>query len=359
MLTKPDEDLFKDSTMSFGEHLDELRSALFKSLVAVVLGTGVGLLAADWVVQRIKAPLEAALEKYFLSQAVADYQARIAERELKGEKVAAEMKDPAYVEQLVNGDQLLFEETYLDPAAVIEALRSRNPGLVQNLPTVKRDLSKPPKKEDLVRVFLWHTVKDDLRVRVVGLNAQEAFIIWVKAGLLTGVVIASPFVFYFLWQFVAAGLYQHEKSYVYIFLPFSLGLFLAGVALAFFFVFPPVLDFFFGFNKRMGIDPDPRISEWLSFVLLLPLGFGLSFQLPLVMLFIERIGIVTVENYLKQWRMAVLVMAVLAMVITPTGDPYTMLMLLVPLTFLYFAGVMLCKWMPSPRRGPAGEKRWQ
>ena len=115
--------------------------------------------------------------------------------------------------------------------------------------------------------------------------------IWVKAALITGAIIASPWIFWQVWSFVAAGLYPHEKNYVYFFLPVSLGLFFAGAALAFFYVFEPVLDFLFGFNRMMNIDPDPRISEWMSFVLMLPLGFGISFQLPLVMLILERIGI--------------------------------------------------------------------
>ena len=90
-----------------------------------------------------------------------------------------------------------------------------------------------------------------------------------------------------------------------------------GAGVAFFFVFEPVLDFLFSFNHWMGIDPDPRISEWLSFVMFLPLGFGVGFQLPLVMFFLERIGIFTVEGYFKQWRIAVLVILVIAAVLYP------------------------------------------
>ena len=87
-------------------------------------------------------------------------------------------------------------------------------------------------------------------------------------------------------------------------------------------------------------------------MLLLPLGFGVSFQLPLVMLFLDRINVFSVEMYLSKWRIAVLVMAVASMLLSPGGDPYSMLMMLIPLVGLYFAGVGLCKWMPS-RRGPA------
>ena len=140
---------------------------------------------------------------------------------------------------------------------------------------------------------------------------------------------------------------------MHIFLPFSMGLFLAGAALAFFVVFRFVLAFLFSFYDWMGIDPDPRISDWLTFVLILPLGFGISFQLPLVMLFLERIGIFTVATYLSSWRISVLVICFIAMVLTPS-DPYSMMLMAVPLVLLYFFGILLCKWMPR-RTTPFGE----
>lgn len=116
--------------------------------------------------------------------------------------------------------------------------------------------------------------------------------------------------------------------------------------MAFLFALQPVLDFLLSFNRWMGITPDLRISEWLSFVLLLPLGFGISFQLPLVMLFLERIGIFTVSSYVSRWRVSVLVIFVLSMVCTP-GDPYSMLLMACNLTVLYFGGILLCRLMPK------------
>jgi sec-independent protein translocase protein TatC len=161
-------------------------------------------------------------------------------------------------------------------------------------------------------------------------------------------------VFYFLWSFVASGLYPHEQRYVQIFLPFSMGLFLAGAALAFFVVFKFVLAFLFTFYDWMGIDPDPRITDWLTFVLVLPLGFGISFQLPLVMLFLERIGLFTIATYLSNWRVSVLVISFIAAILAP-ADPYSMMLMVAPLVALYFFGIMLCKWMPR-RTSPFGSE---
>jgi sec-independent protein translocase protein TatC len=149
------------------------------------------------------------------------------------------------------------------------------------------------------------------------------------------------------------GLYPHERRYVHIYGPFSIGLFLAGAALAFFVVFKPVLQFLLSFNRITGIAPEPRINEWLGFVLILPVGFGIGFQLPLVMLFLERIGVFSVEGYRKQWKIAVLVIFVLAALLTPP-DPSSMMLMAIPLTGLYFGGILLCKLMPR-RKSPSYE----
>jgi sec-independent protein translocase protein TatC len=181
----------------------------------------------------------------------------------------------------------------------------------------------------------------------LGHSTTEPFAIWIRAALIAGLVFASPFIFYFIWEFVAAGLYRHEQSYVYTYLPISLGLFIGGALLAFFFAFEPLLDFMFWYYERTGTQPDLRLSEWISFVLMMPLGFGISFQLPLVMLLLERLGVFTVESYWRKWRAAVVVIAIIAMLLTPSADPYSMLLMGVPLVMLYFGGIWLCQYMPG------------
>ncbi|NCY02218.1 MAG: twin-arginine translocase subunit TatC, partial [Planctomycetia bacterium] len=209
--------------------------------------------------------------------------------------------------------------------------------------------------DGLVPMLLWQPLARDPRVSITTLSAQEAFGIYVKAALLSGVVLASPWIFFQLWTFVAAGLYPHEKRWVWLFLPVSLALFLAGVALAFFFVFDFVLDYLLAFNEWLGLDPDPRISEWLGFVLILPIGFGLGFQLPLVMLFLERIGVFDAATYASQWRIAVIVIFVVSAILTP-ADPYSLLFLAIPLCLLYFGGLAICRWVAAAEAGPAGRQ---
>jgi len=346
--------------MTFGEHLEELRACLFKSLVGIAVAVLVGLYVGTSVVDYIKSPLQDALEAYYKKQDVIQTQERLIE--LKGQ--AGLPQDPAEIERMVSQEHMLPRQVYVDPGELVKELRELYPNQLGALPDLEPPKSakshEPPAGDSspeadkqsshshLMPLYLWHRLEDDDRTRIKSLSAHEAFSIYMKASILTGVILASPWVLYQLWSFVAAGLYAHERRYAYIFFPFSLSLFLAGVALAFFVVFKPVLSFLFSFNAAVGVEPDPRISEWLSFVLILPLGFGIGFQLPLVMLFLERIGLFSVKIYLSYWRVAVLTIAVIAMILTPP-DPYSMTLMGAPLVVLYFGGILLCKFMPRIR----------
>ena len=176
---------------------------------------------------------------------------------------------------------------------------------------------------------------------------------YIKVSLVSGVIFASPWIFYQLWQFVASGLYPHERKYVHVYLPMSLGLFLGGVGFCFFLALPLLLDFLLSYNRWLGVVPQIRLSEWVSFVILLPLMFGICFQLPLVMLFLERIGIFGVDDYRTRRRLAVFVMAVGSMVVNPGGDIGSMALLFVPLVILYEFGIILCGFRKT--QGPFEE----
>jgi sec-independent protein translocase protein TatC len=164
-------------------------------------------------------------------------------------------------------------------------------------------------------------------------------------------VLASPWVFWQLWSFVAAGLYPTEKRLVNYWLPMSLGLFLTGVFLCQFAVIPRSIGALLWFNEWLGIAPDLRLSEWLSLAIWLPVIFGLAFQTPLVMLVLERIGIMSVRTYLSYWRAAVFILAVVTLIIVPTTDVITWFALWLPMVGLYFLGIYLCSL--AKKRRPA------
>ena len=336
-------DLFQESTMTFGQHLEELRTCLFRAIVGLVIGCCAGFLVGDKVVAFIKSPVEHALLSYYEQEAI-DKAISPEQKALLGEAGYTDEADLKWVQDIVAKRRLSFvvrsidELKFSNPRAV-HAQGGATPGTPAETGSAEA--------QGLKKFVEFSPIADEPRIRMSAMGSQEVFMIWMKASMLVGVVLASPWIFFQIWTFVAAGLYPHERRYVHLFLPVSIVLFLAGASMAFFFAFKQVLAFLLSFNRMMGIDPDLRINEWMSFVLLLPLGFGISFQLPLVMLFLERIGLISVKIYLASWRIAILVIFVMAMILTPSADPYTLLLMACPLTILYFGGVLLCKVLPK------------
>jgi sec-independent protein translocase protein TatC len=356
MKQKYDDDLFKDTTMTFGEHLDELRVALFKAVLGLMVGCIVGFFLADYTVALILRPLEGALGTYYANASVEAYDAwanKLADAKLPNPYTKEQ------INQLVFNDHMLFDIMYVDPRQALDEVLRSKPQWPKTLSQAAANANREPAPitepeaspnimQRLAPILLFHPAKEDERIQAKSFSFPETFGIWLKASLVVGMIISSPWVFYQIWSFVAAGLYPHEKKYIHVFLPFSLALFLLGAATAYLLVFQPVLNFLLTFNKSLGIGTDPRISEWLGFVLLLPLGFGIGFQLPLVMLFLERIGIFGIRAYIEKWRIAVLVIFIISAVLTP-ADPYSILFMAVPLVLLYFGGILLCRFLPNRR----------
>jgi sec-independent protein translocase protein TatC len=348
------DDLFENSSMSFGEHLEELRKALTKAFIWLGVGTAVGLFFGTTVVKFVEAPLRAKLSEFKIEQAKRLF--------YKANGVAPSLEMATWME--TNG--VVPERVFIDPkelaatGSVAVPDVSTNPGsepapdagVTEKTvePSEKPSAFNPWKDIDVARLerlkplLLWRPIDNKL----LTFNVLEGFMIWLKAGLVVGAMLGSPGIFFHVWQFLAAGLYPHERRYVYWYMPLSLTLFFAGICLAFFVVFPLMLAFMLTYNLDMEIDMAPRLNEYMSLALMIPLGFGIAFQLPLVMLALHRFGIVSVDMFIKQWRMAVLVIAFLAMVLTP-ADVYTMLGLFFPLVALYFFGIFLCRFMPAGR----------
>lgn len=360
----PQEDLFESSTMTFGEHLDELRRSLVKAITWLIIGALVAIaFIAKPVVRMIQGPLEQAIIEYQANRSMEKFrQALPAEvgAALDGEAGNQQLQFVDRMKEFMLTRGLAWQQIYL-PA---EVLNPDSPLVTLPVPAEEEAEGKPEEKESPAlaegnspQVTSVIPQPDDFRRLWVlapteaGLNThqvEEPFMIYIKASVVVGAVLGSPMIFYHLWSFVAAGLYPHERKYVYTYLPFSVGLFVFGVLLAFFAVLKYVLSFLLDFNSTLSVDLEPRLSYYMSFVLLLPLGFGIAFQLPLVMLFLQRIGIFQTSAYENSWRIAVLVIAVLSMLLTP-ADPYSMILLMCPLIVLYFLGIGLCRYMPRGR----------
>lgn len=183
----------------------------------------------------------------------------------------------------------------------------------------------------------------DAQVEGAGLDISapsEPLTLYFKVALYIAIAIAMPLIVYQLIAFLAPGLTNKEKRLIYMSLPFVSLLFIAGVAYAYFVAAPRALMFLSGFFSDI-FSWDPDGSEVLNFFLTLMIGLGLSFQLPVIMFILAKIGIVTPRK-MREWRRyAYLGLTILAAVITPSTDPINMAIVAFPLVLLYEGGVLI------------------
>ena len=320
------DDLFAHSRMSLGDHIEELRTGLIRALVGFVAAMGVGLFLGQPILAFIQAPVQGELDRFY-EERNQDEQRRIETEEAKAKEAAAAQGVP-----------------YLAPEKTYEVILDLKDGNGPRPATIGLPIGP---------------MQHDLRAgpgpfgrppSLVSLTVTEPFMTYFKVSMYCGAILASPWIFYQLWMFVAAGLYPQEKKHVYLYLPLSLGLFLGGVALCEFVALPLGVHYLLSFNAWLAVEPELRLSDWLSFAVMMPLAFGAAFQTPLVMLFLERAGIVDVEVYTKNRRMAVFVLAVVAALLAAAPDALNMLMLALPLWGLYEFGILLCRFAPRAKQ---------
>lgn len=169
---------------------------------------------------------------------------------------------------------------------------------------------------------------------------QEGFFFYLKLALVCGILLASPVVFSQIWRFVAPGLFKHEKRIIIPFSILSTFCFVGGAAFGYFVVFPPAFSFLVGYNNEF-LTSMPGVSEYFSLATRLLLAFGFIFEMPIMMLFLAKAGIVTVEFLNKNRKYAILIDFIVAAILTPTPDIVNQLMMAVPLMVLYEISVVV------------------
>ena len=172
------------------------------------------------------------------------------------------------------------------------------------------------------------------------IEVTEPIGIFMRVALLSGFTISLPYIYLELFLFAAPGLKPRERLYGLLGMPLALLFFLAGAAFAYFVMLPPALPFLLNF---MGMRTVPRPSSYINFVTALLFWVGVSFEFPLAVYLLVKMGVIKAKDLVKHWRGAVVAIAVLAAAITPTVDPVNMLLVMLPLLVLYFISILLAK----------------
>ena len=372
------DDYFLQTRMSFGDHIEELRVHLWRAVYGFGFAMVIALCVGHIVVEWIKAPVSQQLDEFYKRRQKTVMGGMNKEKSSTNTKATTFRKVWMVRQQIAaanKGQSTTMNRPVIQTAeekAVMEKPISVYEKYVEGREDPTKDSKYldhpgeqfliPAGEEDKHLISFWISIQDPLyfigdmqpeqRVYLdinnpTTLNVQEGFFVWFKVCMVTGFVIGSPWIFWQIWMFVAAGLYPTEKRLVHVYLPVSLGLFLAGVLICEFFVIPKAIEALLWFNEWLGFKPDLRLNEWLSFAIFMPLIFGLSFQTPLVMVFLNKLGIVGVETFQGKRKIAWFGMAVFAAVATPSTDALSMLFLWVPMSLLFELGIILIRMNPN------------
>ena len=173
------------------------------------------------------------------------------------------------------------------------------------------------------------------------LKPTEGFMLSMKLSFVAGIVVSFPLLLYFILQFVLPGLHSHEKRILWPAMAVGFGLFLIGTAFAYWLVLPRTLLFFAEWSSDMGISNDWRIGEYISFATQFTLLFGLSFELPVVVMVLVKLGLLSYETMARTRSYAIVAIFIAAAILTPTPDAFTLCLMAFPMIFLY----EVCIWL--------------
>src|SRR5262245_37180419 len=286
------EDPFEHTRMTLGGHLEELRKRVFWSALVLAVAFGVGWWFKDELSSYVQRPWVWAVEKINLDRA---------------QKYEAELK--AHPE----------------------------------LPRTSFFKSDDPSSLEL---------KDPIDTRLQMFSIGESFFFALNVALYFAFFVAGPFVLWQLWMFVAAGLYRHEKRLVTLYFPFSVLLFLSGVVFCFFLVVPVGMYFLATTLPLEQVRPLLGLDQYFSFLSTMCLAMGVVFQLPIVMIFLSRIGIIEPRTYSKYRGHFLVIALFVAAFLTPGPDWYSQVLMTVPMVVLYEIGIVISRLSARPRRHP-------
>ena len=197
-------------------------------------------------------------------------------------------------------------------------------------------------KEKLFEILTAPLIKaigDNKNTQMIFTGLPEAFFTYMKVSLIAGIVVSTPVIFYEFWMFVSPGLYRKEKKYFLPIVLLSVFFFIVGASFGYFIAFPYGFKFFLEFSTD-SIHAMLSMKEYLSFSSTLLLAFGFTFELPLVLAFMARMGLVTVPFLQKNRKYAILIIFIVAAILTPGPDIISQLMMAVPLMLLYEIGII-------------------
>src|ERR1051325_1035481 len=335
--------------MSFLEHLDELRTRLIRSIVFVFIAASLAWIVSDRIYNFLARPVQRAL-------AEGQQQRQVTMARLNGQVSTVPLSS------LKQNDKVRFvfpENTRLGPASIpagssvvarVDKDSAGNMGLFTDEPLTAGNEVLPKDVKLPVDLNKGYEKRTDPNDKLIVTTALEPFAIYVKVSLYAAIAVSVPFILFQIWAFIAPGLYPHERKYVTPFVMLSSIFFVLGAATAYYVIFPPAAKYLLGLGEdfRLLLKAD----EYFDFIILLMLGMGLVAQMPAITYILARMGLVTAGWMLKVWRIAVIVILIVAAVLSPTNDVPNMLLFAAPMFVLYAISIIVA-WISGRKRRTA------
>ena len=181
--------------------------------------------------------------------------------------------------------------------------------------------------------------KPDLTCDLQFISPLEGFSTRLSISTYGGIILALPVILWQIWRFIVPALHAKEKKYAIPFIVSSVVLFLMGATVAYF-TLTPALDFLISWSGE-GVKANFQVSKYVSLFGLMVAAFGVTFEFPVLLVFLQLVGVLTPQTLLKNWRYATVIVFVVAAVITPSGDPYSMMAMAIPMALFYFISIVI------------------
>lgn len=191
-------------------------------------------------------------------------------------------------------------------------------------------------------IFSENTISD-LNIKLINTGLAEQFVIHIKTALCVGILCASPYILYQLFRFVSPALYIEEKKYVTKVVGWGYIMFMSGVLISYYLIFPLTFRFLGTYQVNESIANMITLQSYISTLITMSLMLGLVFELPVILWMFGRLGIINVEFLCKYRRHAIVIILILAAIITPTSDVFTLAIVSFPLWILYEASIAIVK----------------
>lgn len=337
--------------MSFLDHLDELRKRLVKSVIIVVISFLFCFYFADSIFEFLSVPIRRAL-----SQAE---RRDLPVRGLTGEErllSITELKEGDVGRYTINRDTSFGPALLSAGTSVLAQVSRDGEGKIGLFTTEKIFTNNAilPMGMRLPLEYINDIAKSQPNAdeRMTVTTAPEQFTLFVTVSLYAAIGLALPLLLLQVWGFVSPALYKHERSYVTPFIGLSTISFVVGAAFAYYILFPPAMNFLLNVGEG-EFQLQLRATDYLDFITIIMLAMGAIFQMPAITYVLARIGIVSAELLIRSWKIALVVILIVAAVVSPTADIVNMMLFATPMMALYVVSIFIAWFFSKKRRTDA------